>query len=120
VEDLHHLGELECETPEGVDVLTRVGADPHGDDRLETAAERAPIDVGVEPQQDAAQPQRPDPLEARRGGDPDLRCEVLVREPRILLQRVHDRAIGAVQALFCHRFRIIRGSESQQSNIHAR
>ena len=82
-----------------------MGADPHGDDRLEPAAERVAVDVGVEAAQDAAGAQGAHALEARGGGEADALGQLLVRDPRILLQRRHEGPVDSVETLFRHRFR---------------
>ena len=102
VEQLDHLGHRQCRSPERVDVRARVGADPDRHDRLEAAAERRPVDVGMEATEDAARPQRADPFEAGRRREPDVLREVLVRDPRIHLQSCHQGLVdiaGAIDVL---------------------
>ena len=105
VEQLDHLGHREGRLAERVDVGPRVGADPHGDDRLEPAAEGIAIDVRVEAAQDAAGAEGAHALEAGGGGEADALGEVLVRDPCILLQRRDEGLVDSVETLFRHRFR---------------
>ena len=109
VEDLDHLRHREGGLAERVDVRARVGADPHRHDRLEPAAEAVAVDVRVEAAQDTAGAERTDALEARRGGEADARGQLLVRDPRILLQRGHEGLVDSVESLFRHQFRISFG-----------
>ena len=82
-----------------------MGADPYRHDRLEAATERVVVDIGVEPAENAAGAQRADALEAGRGGEAGPLREVLVRDPRILLQGCDQSPVSSIEALFRHRFR---------------
>ena len=105
VEELDHLRHRKGRLPERVDVGARVGADPHGHDRLEPAAERVAVDVRVEAAQDAAGAKGTHALEAGGGGETDALGQVLVRDPRILLQRGDEGPVDSVESLFRHQFR---------------
>jgi hypothetical protein len=102
VVQLDHLRHRERRLAEGVDVGAGVRPDTDRHDRLEAPSERAPVDVCMEATEDAAGVQRSHPLEAAGGSEADERGEVLVRDPRILLESLDEGPVDSVETLFRH------------------
>src|SRR5205085_10556723 len=96
VEDGERLGKREDVLVEGVDQGAVVDAEPDGDDRLDRPAEQRWIDVRVEAAHHPALAKTAQPDEAARRREPDLRGKLLVRDPRVLLQREDEGAIDPV------------------------
>src|SRR3990172_8574842 len=94
-----------------------MGADTDAHDRLERPPERRAVDVGVKASDDTPCPESPHSLEAGRGGEPDERGQLLVRDPCDLLERGHKGAIGSVKSLSSHEFRILLGERCEVSNF---
>ncbi len=78
-------------------ICARVDGEPYRDHRLERAAQRAQVDLGVEAADDPRLAQRADPRQARGGGEPDLLGEAVVRDPGVDAQVFEDRPIERVK-----------------------
>ena len=97
VEHREHAGQLANDAGERLDLLARVHREPHRDHRLQGAPERGQVDIGVEAAQDAAPAQRAHAGQAGRRGDAQALGEPVVRQARVLAERLEDRAVDVVQ-----------------------
>lgn len=101
VEDFDDFGEGVGQFSEALDGREPLVAEADGDDGAEADAERGGIDIGVKATENAVVDELADAVAAGRLRQAYARGELLVAEPRILLQRGHDSAIDLVKG--CHR-----------------
>jgi hypothetical protein len=67
-----------------------VDGEPHGDHRLQRAAQRREVDLGVEAAQDAGGSERANALQRGRGRDPRALGQLVVRDAGVLAERFED------------------------------
>ena len=72
---------------------------PDAQDDAELVAERARVDVGAVAADDAGLLEPREPLADGRSGQPDAPAELGEAEPRVVLQRLDQLAIGRVELL---------------------
>ncbi len=94
---LSTLGRPRTVRVEVLDLRARVDGQAHGDHRLQRAAERGQVDLGVEALEHARLAQRADAGQARARRDPDPRGELVVGAPRVLAQMFEDRPVDGVE-----------------------
>ena len=103
---------------ERVDLLARVDGQADSDQRLERAAERREVDLGVEAADDAALAQRPQPRQRRGGRDPDALGEALVGDPGVRGEQLEDARGRRRRAVAVDHSARARSAVGWPKNIH--
>ena len=97
--DRDDLGQGADVNGKGIEGLRRMNLQSDGNHRLKTDAQHLGVSVGMKSAKDPISLEPTHPFEAARRRQPDLRRELLVREPCIVLKSLDDFEVDSIQPL---------------------